>query len=47
MRLHVRGRGLPDEQPVEWWVVDGVLSAEPVGGAETVFEGGWILPGLV
>ena len=47
MRLHLRGRGLPDEQPVEWWVVDGTLSAEPVSGADTVFDGGWILPGLV
>ncbi|MCT7659252.1 metal-dependent hydrolase family protein [Mycobacterium deserti] len=45
--LHVRGRTLPDEQPVQWWIVDGVLSAEPVRGAETVFDGGWILPGLV
>lgn len=51
MKLHVRGRGLPDEQPVEWWIDNGVLSAEPVSGAETVFGadgyGGWILPGLV
>ena len=57
MRIHVRGLGLPDEQPVEWWIVDepsgekpgrrGVLSAEPVSGAVTVFDGGWILPGLV
>ncbi|KUI40095.1 hypothetical protein AU198_08590 [Mycobacterium sp. GA-1199] len=49
--LHVRGIGLPDEQPVEWWIDGGVLSAEPVSGAETVFGadgyGGWILPGLV
>ncbi len=45
--LHVRGLGLPGEQPVEWWIVDGVLSAEPVRGAETVFDGGWIVPGLV
>jgi imidazolonepropionase-like amidohydrolase len=59
--LHVRGRGLPDEQPVEWWIVDegspeegrtrGVLRAEPVPGAETVFgadgDDGWVLPGLV
>ncbi|NVN54008.1 amidohydrolase family protein [Mycolicibacterium hippocampi] len=51
MRLHVRGRGLPDGELVEWWVVDGMLSAEPVADAETVFgadgAGGWILPGLV
>jgi imidazolonepropionase-like amidohydrolase len=47
LRLHVRGLGLPDGEPVEWWVVDGVLSADPVGDADTVFDGGWILPGLV
>lgn len=47
MRLHLRGRGLPDDQLVQWWIVDGVLSAEPVKDAETVFDGGWILPGLV
>ena len=45
--LHVRGRGLPDGQPVDWWVVDGALSAEPIANADTVFDGGWIIPGLV
>jgi imidazolonepropionase-like amidohydrolase len=45
--IHVRGLGLPDEEPVEWWIVDGTLSAEPVSGADTVFDGGWIVPGLV
>ena len=45
--LHVRGRGLPDGEPVEWWIVDGTLSAEPAKDAETVFDGGWIVPGLV
>nr|MCH9733410.1 amidohydrolase family protein [Actinomycetes bacterium] len=45
--LHVRGRGLPDGEPVEWWIVDGGLSAEPIADAETVFDGGWIIPGLV
>ncbi|MGD9620548.1 MAG: amidohydrolase family protein [Mycolicibacterium sp.] len=49
--LHVRGRGLPDGEPVEWWIDQGVLSAEPVAGAETIFgahgPGGWIIPGLV
>ncbi|TFV55164.1 amidohydrolase family protein [Mycobacterium sp. PS03-16] len=49
--LHVRGRSLPDEQPVDWWLVDGVLRADPVGGADTVFGAdgydGWIVPGLV
>ncbi|ORB32512.1 metal-dependent hydrolase family protein [Mycolicibacterium parafortuitum] len=50
-RLHVRGRGLPDGEPVDWWIVDGRLSAEPVADAETVFgadtDDGWVLPGLV
>jgi len=46
-RLHLRGRALPDGEPARWWIVDGVLSAEPVSGAETLFDGGWILPGLV
>lgn len=45
--LHVRGRGLPDGEAVQWWIADGVLRAEPVPGAETVFDGGWIIPGLV
>ncbi len=45
--LHVRGHGLPDGQPAQWWIADGVLRAEPVSGARTVFDGGWIIPGLV
>jgi imidazolonepropionase-like amidohydrolase len=47
LRLHVKGRRLPDEEPVQWWIVDGTLSAEPVIDAQTVFDGGWIAPGLV
>ncbi len=47
MPLHVRGRGLPDGEPVEWWIDQGVLSAEPLRNADTVFHGGWVLPGLV
>jgi imidazolonepropionase-like amidohydrolase len=51
MTLSVRGRGLPDGEPVQWWIVDGTLSAEPVNDAETVFGadgyGGWIVSGLV
>ncbi|GAQ36199.1 amidohydrolase family protein [Mycobacterium pseudoshottsii JCM 15466] len=43
----MRGRGLPDETAVELWIVDGHISTEPVSGADTVFDGGWILPGLV
>ena len=47
MVLHVRGRGLPDGESVEWWIDRGVLHAEPIADAETVFDGGWILAGLV
>ena len=47
MRLHFRGRGLPDGEPVEWWVVNGELSADPVADAVTIVDGGWIIPGLV
>lgn len=49
--LHVRGRALPDGEPVQWWIDLGVLSAESIANAETVFgadgDGGWIIPGLV
>jgi imidazolonepropionase-like amidohydrolase len=45
--LHVRGRGLPDGEPVEWWIRDGLLRSERIANADNVFDGGWILPGLV
>ncbi|HEX5143446.1 MAG TPA: amidohydrolase family protein [Mycobacterium sp.] len=49
--LHIRGRQLPGDEFVQWWIVDGMLSAEPVAGAHTVFGAGaadgWIVPGLV
>jgi imidazolonepropionase-like amidohydrolase len=45
--LHLKGCGLPDETAIELWIVDGRISLEPVSGANTVFDGGWILPGLV
>ena len=45
--MHVRGVGLPDEAAIELWIVDGRISREPVSGSDTVFDGGWILPGLV
>jgi imidazolonepropionase-like amidohydrolase len=47
VRLHVRGFGLPDGAAIELWIVDGRISIEPVANADTVFDGGWILPGLV
>ncbi|MEU1208392.1 amidohydrolase family protein [Nocardia sp. NPDC005825] len=47
MRLHFRGFVLPDGELRDLWVRDGVMSAEPVPGADTVHASGWILPGLV
>jgi imidazolonepropionase-like amidohydrolase len=44
---HVRGIGLPDEEPIELWIADDRISRERIGGADTIFDGGWILPGLV
>ena len=32
---------------MQWWIADGVLRAEPVADAETIWDGGWIIPGLV
>ncbi len=45
--MHVRGLGLPDETEIEVWIVDGRISMEPIAGADTIFDRGWILPGLV
>ncbi|RJQ74335.1 amidohydrolase family protein [Pseudonocardiaceae bacterium YIM PH 21723] len=45
--LHVRGTLLPTDEPAEFWIRDGLLSTEPVPGAETVFDGGYLTPGLV
>lgn len=44
--LRFRGPVLPDGEPRELYVVDGVVTYEPVSGAELVAEG-WIVPGLV
>ncbi|MEO7194006.1 MAG: amidohydrolase family protein [Pseudonocardiaceae bacterium] len=45
--LHLRGVLLPAGQPGEVWVSDGVIRADPVPGAITVCDGGYLLPGLV
>lgn len=44
---HLRGTGLPAGEPVEFWIHDGVISFDPVPGAHTLADGGWIIPGLV
>jgi len=45
--LHLRGVLLPDEEHRDLWVRDGRLTFEPVAGAQTLAERGWVVPGLV
>lgn len=45
--MHLRGVLLPAGEPGELWVANGVICAEPVPGAVTVCDGGFLLPGLV
>jgi imidazolonepropionase-like amidohydrolase len=44
----LRGVTLPSGESVELWVdASGRLTDEPILGAETLVDGGWIVPGLV
>jgi imidazolonepropionase-like amidohydrolase len=45
--LHVRGVVLPDDEPRDLWVVNGRVRTSPVPNAQTVFDGGFLVPGLV
>ncbi|CCW10659.1 amidohydrolase family protein [Rhodococcus aetherivorans] len=48
MAFTLRGRSLPDGEPIELWIGDdGTFAAEPIPGAELLTADGWILPGLV
>ncbi|MCA2215154.1 amidohydrolase family protein [Jidongwangia harbinensis] len=47
MTLHVRGTVLPEGEVRDLWLVGDRVTYQPVAGAETVSDGGWILPGLV
>jgi imidazolonepropionase-like amidohydrolase len=47
MVLHVRGTVLPEREERSLWIDGGVLREDPVPDAETVADGGWLLPGLV
>jgi imidazolonepropionase-like amidohydrolase len=47
MALHVRGTVLPDGDVRDLWLVGDRLTFEPVGSAETISDGGYVLPGLV
>ncbi|RQX18666.1 amidohydrolase, partial [Micromonospora chalcea] len=46
MALHVRGVFLPDDEVRDVWLVGDRVTFEPVPGAETVADGGFVLPGL-
>jgi imidazolonepropionase-like amidohydrolase len=45
--LHLRGVILPGDEPRDLWVVNGRVRTTPVPNAETVFDGGFLVPGLV
>ncbi|MFN2495981.1 MAG: amidohydrolase family protein [Pseudonocardiaceae bacterium] len=45
--LHLRGVLLPAGEPGELWVAGGVIGTEPMAGASTICDGGYVLPGLV
>lgn len=46
MVLHVRGVLLPEDEVRDIWLVGDRVTFEPVAGAETVADGGFLLPGL-
>ncbi|WNV89313.1 amidohydrolase family protein [Umezawaea sp. Da 62-37] len=45
--LRVRGIVLPDRVERTFWIDGDRIGTEPLPGAETVVDGGWLLPGLV
>lgn len=44
---HLRGRDPFTGEPTEFWVVGDRITHEPIAGAPTVSDDGWIIPGLV
>ena len=46
-RYRLRGVLLPGDDEVDLWVADGVLHSSPVAGAESIADGGFLVPGLV
>ena len=47
MVLHVRGTVLPEREERSLWIDGGVFREGPAAGADTVVDGGWLVPGLV
>lgn len=44
---HLRAVVLPDAVERDLWIADGRISLDPVPDAETVVDGGYVVPGLV
>lgn len=47
MVMRVRGVVLPEREERSFWIDGDVLRTEPIAHAETVVDGGWLVPGLV
>ncbi|MQA24033.1 MAG: amidohydrolase family protein [Micromonosporaceae bacterium] len=47
MALHVRGAVLPDDEVRDLYLVGDRVTYEPVNGADTIADSGFVLPGLV
>ncbi|MFY1598726.1 amidohydrolase family protein [Micromonospora sp. WMMD737] len=47
MAWHVRGVVLPDDEVRDLWLVGDRVTFTPVAGAETIADGGFVLPGLI
>ena len=47
MVLHVRGIVLPEREERSLWIDGGVFREGPAACADTVVDGGWLVPGLV
>ncbi len=47
MALHVRGVVLPEDEMRDLWLVGDRITLDPVAGAQTVSDRGYLLPGLV
>ena len=45
--LHLRGVLLPGGEQRDLWIVNGRIRTEPVPGAESIVDGGYLVPGLV
>ncbi|MPZ80505.1 MAG: amidohydrolase family protein [Actinophytocola sp.] len=45
--MHMRGVVLPEGEERDLWIVNGRIRTRPVPGAETIVDGGFLLPGLV